>query len=139
MEFFLFFFTQIANGMKDIKLGDVSPTRDFSYVKDTCRGFLAIAENNQTIGETINIGSNFEISIADTLNIIKELRPDNITFPKNALIEVSSFCNHACVFCGNPQMSRKTGRLDINIFNPTFSYISYSRWYIIRYPIKIGA
>ena len=49
-------------------------------------------------------------------NIIKELRPDNITFPKNALIEVSSFCNHACVFCGNPQMSRKTGRLDINIF-----------------------
>ena len=49
-------------------------------------------------------------------SIITELRPDNITFPKNALIEVSSFCNHACVFCGNPQMSRKTGKLDIDIF-----------------------
>ena len=72
--------TQIASGMKEIKLGDVTPTRDFSYVEDTCRGFLAIAESEQTIGKTINIGSNFEISIADTLNIIKELMGSDIKF-----------------------------------------------------------
>jgi NAD dependent epimerase/dehydratase len=72
--------TQIANGMKEIKLGDVSPTRDFNYVEDTCRGFLAIAENEQTIGETINIGSNFEISIGDTLHLIKELMGSDVKF-----------------------------------------------------------
>ena len=72
--------TQIASGMKEIKLGDVTPTRDFSYVEDTCRGFLAIAESEQTIGKTINIGSNFEISILDTLNIIKELMNSDVEF-----------------------------------------------------------
>jgi len=71
---------QIANGMKEIKLGDVSPTRDFNFVEDTCRGFLALAESDETIGQTINIGSNYEISIGDTLNIIKELMGSDIRF-----------------------------------------------------------
>lgn len=72
--------TQIANGRKQIKLGDVSPTRDFNYVEDTCRGFLALAENDTTIGQTVNIGSNFEISVGDTLNIIKELMDSDVEF-----------------------------------------------------------
>ena len=72
--------TQIANGVKEIKLGDLTPTRDFNYVEDTCMGFVAIAEEDKTIGETINIGSNFEISIADTLNIIKELMNSDVKF-----------------------------------------------------------
>jgi nucleoside-diphosphate-sugar epimerase len=63
--------TQIANGEKQIKLGDVTPTRDFNYVEDTCRGFLALANSEQTIGEVVNIGSNFEISVGDTLALIK--------------------------------------------------------------------
>ena len=66
--------------MKKIKLGDLSPTRDFNYVEDTCRGFLAILENEKTVGETINIGSNFEISIGDTLSIIKELMNSDVEF-----------------------------------------------------------
>ena len=70
--------TQIANGAKEIKLGDTSPTRDFNYVEDICRGFLAIATNDQTIGETINIGSNSEISIGSTLELIKELMKSDI-------------------------------------------------------------
>jgi len=72
--------TQIANGEKEIKLGDLTPTRDFNYVEDTCRGFIALAEEGKTIGETINIGSNFEISIADTLDIIKELMSSDVKF-----------------------------------------------------------
>lgn len=72
--------TQIANGMREIKLGDISPTRDFNYVEDTCRGFIALAESDQTIGETFNIGSNFEISIGDTLDIIKELMSSDVKF-----------------------------------------------------------
>lgn len=72
--------TQIANGKKTIKLGDVTPTRDFNYVEDTCRGFIALAESEHTVGETINIGSNFEISIGDTLNLIKELMGSDVEF-----------------------------------------------------------
>ncbi|MEE2746393.1 MAG: NAD-dependent 4,6-dehydratase LegB [Pseudomonadota bacterium] len=72
--------TQIAIGMKEIKLGDISPTRDFNYVEDTCRGFIALAESDKAIGETVNIGSNFEISIGDTLNIIKELMNSDVQF-----------------------------------------------------------
>jgi len=64
---------QIASGQKAIKLGDLSPTRDFNYVVDTCRGFLALAESDSTIGKTVNIGSNYEISIGDTLKLIKKL------------------------------------------------------------------
>lgn len=72
--------TQIANGKKQIKLGDVSPTRDFNYVLDTCRGFIALAECEKTIGETVNIGSNFEISVGDTLNKIKEIMGSDVEF-----------------------------------------------------------
>ena len=70
--------TQIASGQKNIKLGDTLPTRDFNYVEDCCRGFIMIVENQKTIGEIINIGSNFEISIFDTLNLIKELMSSDI-------------------------------------------------------------
>jgi NAD dependent epimerase/dehydratase len=64
--------TQIANGTRKIKLGALHPTRDFNYVKDTVRGFIAIAESEKSIGEVINIGSNFEISIGNTVQLIAE-------------------------------------------------------------------
>ena len=72
--------TQIATGKKEIKLGDVSPTRDFNYVEDCCRAFIMLAESKKTIGETINIGSNTEISISNTLKLIKELMSSDVTF-----------------------------------------------------------
>jgi len=72
--------TQIMNGKKKIMLGDVTPTRDFNYVEDTCRGFIALAESDQSVGETVNIGSNFEISVGDTLNLIKELMGSDVEF-----------------------------------------------------------
>jgi NAD dependent epimerase/dehydratase len=72
--------SQIASGMKEIKLGDLSPTRDFNFVKDTCRGFIAIAESEKTIGKEINIASNFEISMQDTLDIIKSIMKSDVQF-----------------------------------------------------------
>ena len=72
--------TQIASGKKEIKLGDVSPTRDFNYVADTCRGFLELARCDKAIGETFNIGSNYEISVGDTLNLIRELMGSDVEF-----------------------------------------------------------
>jgi len=71
---------QIANGKKEIKLGDVSPTRDFNYVEDTCRGFIALAETSEAIGQTINIGSNYEITVGGTLNLIKEIMESDVQF-----------------------------------------------------------
>ena len=71
--------TQIASGRKEIQLGDPSPTRDFNYVEDCCRGFVMLAESEKTIGETVNIGSNTEISIGDTFNLIKELMSSDVT------------------------------------------------------------
>ena len=65
--------TQIANGIKEIKLGDLTPTRDFNFVSDTCEGFVAIAESELTIGKEINICSNSEVSVLDTLSLIKEI------------------------------------------------------------------
>lgn len=64
--------TQIANGQRQIKLGSVSPTRDFSYVGDTVAGFVAALESDRGIGEVINFGSNFEISIGDTAHAIAD-------------------------------------------------------------------
>ncbi len=72
--------SQIASGTKQIKLGDVTPTRDFNYVADTCRGFLELACCDKAIGETVNIGSNFEISVGDTLNLIRELMSSDVEF-----------------------------------------------------------
>jgi len=72
--------SQIANGAKEIKLGDLSPTRDFNYVIDTCRGFIALSESEETIGKEINIASNFEISIKDTLELIKRLMKSDVNF-----------------------------------------------------------
>ena len=71
---------QIAAGKKQIKLGDLTPTRDFNYVLDTCRGFIALAESDKTIGEVINIGSGVEISVGDTLNLIKKIMNSDVEF-----------------------------------------------------------
>ncbi len=72
--------TQIATGQQVIKLGDLSPTRDFNFVKDICRGFHAISESKNTIGKEINISSNSEISMEDTLNLIKDLMGSSVQF-----------------------------------------------------------
>ncbi len=65
--------TQIANGKRQIHLGAVHPTRDFSYVTDTVAGFMAALTAKQAVGEVINLGSNFEISIGDTARAIAEI------------------------------------------------------------------
>ncbi len=64
--------TQIAAGARHIRLGALTPTRDFSYVADTVSGFIAIALSPNAAGEVINIGSGFEISIGDTARLIAE-------------------------------------------------------------------
>jgi dTDP-glucose 4,6-dehydratase len=64
---------QIANGSRQIKLGALHPTRDFNYVSDTVAGLMAALKTQRGVGEVINIGSNFEISIGDTARAIAEV------------------------------------------------------------------
>lgn len=101
--------TQIANGKKQIQLGDVSPTRDFNYVEDTCRGFIALAESDQTLGETVNIGSNAEISIGDTLNLIKDIMHSDVEFivDEQRLRPEKSEVNR--LWCDNGKIKALTG------------------------------
>ncbi|MBI5100328.1 MAG: SDR family NAD(P)-dependent oxidoreductase [Nitrospirae bacterium] len=72
--------TQMAAGRKEIKLGDVTPTRDMNYVTDTCRGLIAIADNEAAAGEVVNIGSNYEISIRDLAETIRQLMGSDADF-----------------------------------------------------------
>lgn len=65
--------SQLLNDAKKIKLGALTPTRDFNYVADTVSGFLAVAESDQTIGKVTNIGSGREISIVDLVKLIFQI------------------------------------------------------------------
>ncbi|HIW80361.1 MAG TPA: NAD-dependent 4,6-dehydratase LegB [Candidatus Acetatifactor stercoripullorum] len=68
--------TQLLSGKEEIKLGSLTPTRDFNYVKDTAAGFIAIAESDKTVGEEINIASQNEISIGELAEeIIRQINP----------------------------------------------------------------
>lgn len=72
--------SQIAAGADTIRLGAVHPTRDFSFVDDTVRAFMAVAECDAAVGQTLNAGSGFEISIGDTARLLIDLmgRPVDI-------------------------------------------------------------
>jgi nucleoside-diphosphate-sugar epimerase len=72
--------TQIAAGAKQIKLGAVHPTRDFNYVQDTVRGFVAVAESDAALGQVVNVGSNYEVSIGDTARLIARLMGRDVEF-----------------------------------------------------------
>ena len=101
--------TQIANGAKQINLGDLTPTRDFSYVEDTCRGFIAIAEEDKTIGQTINVGSNFEISVGETFNLIKELMTSDIKFVRDEERIRPTKSEVFRLWCDNTKIENLTG------------------------------
>ncbi|MDN4500906.1 NAD-dependent 4,6-dehydratase LegB [Alteromonadaceae bacterium BrNp21-10] len=87
--------SQLATNKDAIQLGDVSTTRDFNYVEDTCEAMYALAQCEQAIGQAINIGSSTEISIFDTFLLIKELMDSNVEFiqdpkrlrPKNSEVQ----------------------------------------------------
>ncbi|MDB3994444.1 NAD-dependent 4,6-dehydratase LegB [Gammaproteobacteria bacterium] len=101
--------TQIASGIKEIKLGDITPTRDFNYVEDTCRGFISLAKCPESLGETVNIGSNLEISIAETLELIKELMNSDVNFisDQQRVRPDSSEVNR--LWCDNSKIKLLTG------------------------------
>lgn len=106
---------QIASGRDRIELGDVTPTRDFNYVADTCRGFLELARCDKAIGEVVNIGSNYEISIGDTLNLIRELMKSDVEFVLDEQRLRPEKSEVSRLWCDNTKIRNLTG------FEPRFS------------------
>tara|TARA_Y200000002_G_scaffold94730_2_gene76366 strand:- start:868 stop:1845 length:978 start_codon:yes stop_codon:yes gene_type:complete len=72
--------SQIKSEVPVIKLGDIKPTRDFNFVKDTCEGFILLGEEDNVIGKSINIGSNTEYSILETFELIKKIMKSNVEY-----------------------------------------------------------
>ncbi len=101
--------TQIASGNKEIKIGDTTPTRDFNYVKDICNGFILLAKCDKAIGETVNIGSNDEISIKELFALIKEIMHSDA----NLMVDEQRLRpEHSEVFrlrCDNTKIKELTG------------------------------
>lgn len=71
--------TQIRAGQRKLKLGALTPTRDFNYVTDTARGMIAVAESDNSVGQVINLGSNFEVSVGDTVKMLAEQMGADVT------------------------------------------------------------
>lgn len=65
--------SQIAQGAVELKLGDLRPTRDLNYVTDTCRGFIALAQCDEAIGQVVNLGSNVEVTMAQVVDEIQDI------------------------------------------------------------------
>jgi dTDP-glucose 4,6-dehydratase len=111
--------TQIANGKKKIKLGSIHPTRDFNYIKDIVAGFISALNSDNGCGEVVNFGSNFEISIGETANLIAEIMSVNIDIvtEQNRLRPVNSEVERLCadntkagkLFGWSPQYSHRKG------------------------------
>lgn len=72
--------SQIAAGKREIMVGDLTPTRDFNFVEDTCRGFIELAKAEGIEGQDFNIATGTEISMGDTLNLIARLMNADVTF-----------------------------------------------------------
>ena len=87
--------TQIANGARQIQLGAISPTRDFNFVNDTVDGFIRALNSDKGLGEAVNFGSNFEISVGDTARLIASVMNAEVEIvtdearlrPKNSEVE----------------------------------------------------
>jgi NAD dependent epimerase/dehydratase len=100
---------QIASGLTQIELGDVTPTRDFNYVTDTCRGFLALARSDAALGEVVNMGSNYEISVGDTLSMIRDLMGSSVEFVFDAKRRRPDKSEVVRLWCDNRKMKSLTG------------------------------
>jgi len=107
--------TQIASDKKQIQLGDITPTRDFNYVKDTCRGFIELAKCEKANGETVNIGSNYEISVGDTLNLIKKIMNSDVEFVTDEIRIRPEKSEVNRLWCDNTKINELTG------FKPQYS------------------
>ena len=110
--------SQIASNQPQLKLGDITPTRDLNFVLDTCRGFLSLYKSSDAIGEVINIGSNAEISVGDVASLIKSEMSSSIeiiTDPQRIRPEKSEVTR---LWCDNKKIKELTN------YSPAYDIVS---------------
>jgi NAD dependent epimerase/dehydratase len=101
--------SQLAAGHRAVKLGDIHTTRDFTFVEDTCRGFLAIADMDGGLGEAFHIGSNSEITIADLLSLIANTMGVEASIVQDAERLRPEKSEVARLWCDNTKLQRACG------------------------------
>lgn len=101
--------SQIASGKQEIDIGDTYPTRDFNYVEDTVRGFFELSTCEKAVGQTVNVGSNFEISVGDTFKTIARLmgKDVNLKFDEKRVRPKDSEVTR--LWCDNTRIHDLTG------------------------------
>ena len=101
--------SQIANNEPQLSLGDTSPTRDLNFVLDTCQGFIELANSDKAIGETVNIGSNFEISVGEVASLIKLEMDSNIEIIVDEQRMRPKKSEVTRLWCDNQKIKKLTG------------------------------
>ena len=101
--------TQILEGNEEINLGNCTPTRDLTYVEDTARGFVAIAQANNLVGEVTNIGTNSEISIGDLARLIASLMDKEIRIAEDTQRVRPGKSEVERLLCDNTKIRELTG------------------------------
>ena len=101
--------SQVLAGRESIKLGDITPTRDFNFVEDTCLGIVSLAECKVAVGEVVNIGSNSEISVGDIFSLICRItdRDVKLEIDKQRIRPEKSEVFR--LFCDNKKINMLTG------------------------------
>ncbi|MDC0029913.1 NAD-dependent 4,6-dehydratase LegB [Pseudomonadota bacterium] len=118
--------SQIASNQTNLKLGDTKPTRDLNFVIDTCRGFLELAKEPKSIGEVINIGSNFEISVGEVAKIIKKEMGSSIEIISDKSRIRPEKSEVMRLWCDNTKIHKLTGfKPDYNIHTGLKKTISW--------------
>ncbi len=130
--------TQLLTGNTEIKLGALTPTRDFNYVKDTVRGFISIYESDKTIGEEINIASQKEISIGQVAQeLIKQINPKaKIICDAKRLRPENSEVNRL-IGCNDKILRLTDWKPQISLGEGLSNTIEFLRNYIDKYKVDI--
>jgi NAD dependent epimerase/dehydratase len=100
---------QILAGRRELHLGSLTPTRDFNYVEDTCRGLISLAGCDRAIGETVNIGSGREISIGETAGLIREIIGTPVTIVTDEARVRPQASEVERLLCDNAKIAALTG------------------------------
>jgi NAD dependent epimerase/dehydratase len=101
--------TQLASGATTLRIGDLRPTRDFNYVEDTCRGMIALAGCDAAVGDTVNIGSGFEITIGETIALIQSIMGTSATLETDEVRLRPENSEVFRLFCGTGKLTKLTG------------------------------
>lgn len=101
--------SQLASGRQSVELGELETTRDFTFVEDTARGMLAVAEMDTGVGDVFNIGSNYEISVGELFRMIAELMESRATVTVTEARKRPENSEVLRLWCNNEKLAAASG------------------------------